>query len=202
MYKYFPKTVSGSLMDMAGDSMQTYRRLRNDTCTFHELMSSTNRSLHPSCLVRNTVTSGLWESALKGHGLNFLVMIVEPRSEFLGRCDRAVTALNERFPFRPRTAIVIVSHAAACVGLTRAAANATLQDVNAAGPCSIFRLERSSSSGDVWELPHYATKSGMNAYSEHLSEIGTTTVPWNHFGDKKINKGYTGPPIERDDLSI
>lgn len=117
----------------------------------------------------------------------------EARSDFLGRCDRAMDSLNQRFSFRPRTAIVIVSHAAACVGLARAGAKVELQDVNPPGPCSVYKLTRTSDT-DVWDLDHYADKAGFNAYSKHLSVIGKTTVPWNNFGDKSINKGYTGPP--------
>lgn len=133
-----------------------------------------------------------------GHESLFTPSLPERRSEFLARCDRAVAALNSRFHFRPRTAIVIVSHAAACVGLARAAANATLQDLNPAGPCGIYRLTRTSQT-PVWDLDHYSSN-GMNAYSKHLSDVGNTTVPWNHFGDKEVNKGYTGPPMENDEL--
>jgi broad specificity phosphatase PhoE len=133
------------------------------------------------------------------HESLFTPSLPEPRSEFLARCDRAIAALNRCFHFRPRSAIVIVSHAAACVGLARAAANATLQDVNPAGPCGIYRLTRTSETS-LWDLDHYSSANGMNAYSKHLSDVGTTTVPWNHFGDKKLNKGYTGPPMENEEL--
>lgn len=117
----------------------------------------------------------------------------EARSDFLGRCDRAMDSVNQRYDFQPRSAIVIVSHAAACVGLARAASKLTLQEVNPPGPCSVYRLTRTSNT-DVWDLDHYSEKTGFNAYSKHLSVIGNTTVPWNNFGDKSINKGYTGPP--------
>jgi len=118
----------------------------------------------------------------------------EARADFLDRCNRAVEALNKAHSFRPGTAIVIVSHAAACLGLASAGSNATLQDIYPPGPCSIFRLTRNSDT-PVWDLDHYADRDGFNGKNSHLSEIGTTTVPWNNFGDKAINKGYTGPPI-------
>lgn len=124
----------------------------------------------------------------------FTPNLPEARCDFLGRCDFAMESLNKRYKFRPRTAIVIVSHAAACVGLARAGANVTLQQVMPPGPCSMFRLTRSSDT-DVWDLDHYADKEGFNGKNKHLSQIGSTTVPWNNFADKAINKGYTGPPI-------
>lgn len=102
-------------------------------------------------------------------------------------------ALNQRFTYSPRTAIVIVSHAAGCVALARAAADSTLQDINPAGPCGVFRLTRTSNK-EAWDLDHYGKVGGFNGHTAHLSDMGTTTVPWNHFGDKSVNKGYTGPP--------
>lgn len=124
----------------------------------------------------------------------FTPELPEARSNFLARCDRAMDSLNSRFSYRPKSAIVIVSHAAACVGLARAAAQVTLQDVMPPGPCSVYKLTRTSNS-PAWDLDHYSDKTGFNAHSKHLSVIGNTTVPWNNFGDKSINKGYTGPPI-------
>jgi broad specificity phosphatase PhoE len=127
----------------------------------------------------------------------FVPKLPEARSEFLGRCDRAIADLNQRFPYRPKTAIVIVTHAAACIGLTRAASGLTLADVNAAGPCSVFRLTRTSDS-EHWLLDHYSKKGGLNGHLDHLSVLSPTTSPWNHFGEKSNvtihGKGYTGPP--------
>ncbi len=120
-------------------------------------------------------------------------LTVEPRSEFLSRCDRGMEAFHRRFPYSPGTAIVMVTHAAACIGICRAAANATLQDVCAAGPCSIFRLTRSCQT-HVWELDHHSKENAMNGYTGHIRDMGSFTTPWNHFGDKSVNHGYTGPP--------
>ena len=138
-------------------------------------------------------------SSLVAHGRTVVllngVMFLEARSGFLDRCDRAVTAINERYSYVPRTAIVVVTHAAGCIGIARGLANVTLQDVNPAAPCSIMRLTRSEQT-DIWNLDHYAKEGALNAYTGHISDAGTTTRPWNNFGDKKVNRGYTGPPQE------
>jgi broad specificity phosphatase PhoE len=126
----------------------------------------------------------------------FVPTLPETRADFLPRCDRAIAGINKRFPYSPRTAIVVVTHAAACIGLARAAANVTLQDVNAAGPCSVTKLTRTSDAPS-WNLDHYAKEGGINGYVAHLKVLGKYTYPWNNFGDKKVNNGYTGPP--RDD---
>jgi hypothetical protein len=125
--------------------------------------------------------------------MNILTSITtESRQGFIQRCDRVANAFNLRYAYSPRTAIVVVTHAAACVALSKSLANATLEDVNAAGPCSIFRLARTSDT-PVWNLDHCDKKNGFNGFMGHISEKGSTTVPWNHFGDKKVNGGYTGP---------
>lgn len=119
--------------------------------------------------------------------------MIEPRSEFLNRCNRGAAAINKRFVFKPRTAVVVVTHAAGCIGISRAAANVTLQDVNPAGPCSITRLTRTSNT-EVWDLDAWDDHNGLNGHTGHISDSGIFTYPWNNFGDKKVNRGYTGPP--------
>ena len=126
----------------------------------------------------------------------FVPTIPEPRTKFHGRCDRAIQSINKRFPYSPRTAIIVVTHAAACIGLARSAANVTLQDITPAGPCSVYRLTRTSNS-QVWVLDPHDTPGSLNGHTDHLSDLGGNTVPWNNFGDKKINRGYTGPPKSR-----
>jgi broad specificity phosphatase PhoE len=129
----------------------------------------------------------------------FVPTLPEPfPAEFMSRCDRTIACIHKRFPYSPRTAIVVVTHAAVCIGLARAAvANATLQDINAAGPCSVTKLTRTSDTPS-WNLDHYAKEGGMNGHVAHLKTLGKGyTYPWNNFGDKKVNNGYTGPP--RDD---
>jgi len=100
---------------------------------------------------------------------------------------------HKRYTYKPRTAIVIVSHAAGVIALTRAVSQLTFQDINPAGPCGVFRLTRTSNT-DKWDLDHYAMAGGLNGHTAHLTTMGNFTVPWNNFGDKKVNKGYTGPP--------
>ena len=126
----------------------------------------------------------------------FVPILPEARADFLTRCDKAVMGMNHRFPYSPRSAIVVVTHAAACIGISRAASNMTLQDVNAVGPCSVTRLTRTSNT-PIWNLDHYAKEGGLNGYVAHLKDMGTFTHPWNNFGDKDVNKGYTGPPQDR-----
>jgi broad specificity phosphatase PhoE len=126
----------------------------------------------------------------------FVPTLPEPRSEFHGRCERAIHALNQRYCFKPRSALVVVSHAAACIGLARAAANLTLTDITPAAPCTIFRLSRTDNSA-TWQMDQHDAVNSLNGHTSHLSDLGSTTVPWNHFGDKAIHRGYTGPPTSR-----
>eukprot|EP00545_Synedropsis_sp_CCMP1620_P003065 CAMPEP_0119004762 /NCGR_PEP_ID=MMETSP1176-20130426/1337_1 /TAXON_ID=265551 /ORGANISM="Synedropsis recta cf, Strain CCMP1620" /LENGTH=279 /DNA_ID=CAMNT_0006956507 /DNA_START=21 /DNA_END=860 /DNA_ORIENTATION=+ len=136
------------------------------------------------------------------HESLFVPELPEPRDQFLTRCDNAMTSFNRRYSYSPGTAFVIVTHAAACIGLSRAASNATLQEVHAAGPCSVFRLTRTSPT-DVWDLDHFSKEKGLNGYSDHISVKGNFTYPWNNFASKAINRGYTGPPghaPNRDEL--
>ena len=129
------------------------------------------------------------------HPSLFVPTIPEPRSEFLHRCQRAVQCLNETYSSNP--AIVVVTHAAACIGLCRAAtASNTWEDITPAAPCSVYRLSRKVGE-DVWTLDAHDAPNSLNGHTSHLTELGTTTKPWNNFGDKKVNKGYTGPPTSR-----
>uniref|UniRef100_A0A7S1YC87 Phosphoglycerate mutase-like protein n=1 Tax=Grammatophora oceanica TaxID=210454 RepID=A0A7S1YC87_9STRA len=123
----------------------------------------------------------------------FIPPLPESRTVFLKRCDDAIAALAKRHSYKPNTAIVMVTHAAACVGLTKSAAQLGLEDVNPAGPCGVFRVQRWSDT-TKWELDHYSKEGGYNGHLGHLSQMGKTTYPWNNFGDKQVNKGYTGPP--------
>jgi hypothetical protein len=101
--------------------------------------------------------------------LLFIPRIPEPPTEFHSRCRKVVSSLNTRYPFVANTALIVVSHAEGCIGMTAAAANVTLADVTPAAPCSIYRLTRSSNI-PVWELdPHNAPNSfnGRTAHLEH-----------------------------------
>jgi hypothetical protein len=92
---------------------------------------------------------------------------------------------------------VMVTHAAACIALTKILTNLNLSDITPAGPCSIYRLTRSSET-EVWSIDAHDDLKGHNGFTGHLSEMGSTTVPWNKFGDgTREKKFYTGPPTSR-----
>jgi hypothetical protein len=89
----------------------------------------------------------------------------------------------------------MVSHAAGCIAFAKTLAQKTLQDITPAGPCSIYGFSRTSDT-NVWTLDPHDKPHGLNGYTEHLSRMGSTTVPWNNFGDG-TTKFYTGPPTSR-----
>lgn len=126
----------------------------------------------------------------------FIPTLPEPRAQFMERCNRAMNLFHERHPFRPRQVFIIVSHAAGCVALAKVLSKKNLNDITPAGPCSIYGFTRKSSSGPVWHLDLHDNLDGFNGYTGHLSDQGSTTVPWNDFGDGKT-KFYTGPPTSR-----
>ena len=139
------------------------------------------------------------------HQSLFVPPLPEPRDGLLPRCDKAIIEFHKRYKYAPKTAFVIVTHAAACIGLARAAANIRLEDVTPAAPCGIYHLTRrqsssSSSCGDPssssssWQMDAHDKENSMNGYVKHLSDLGTSTKIWNHFYDKSINIGYSGPP--------
>jgi broad specificity phosphatase PhoE len=158
--------------------------------------------------------NGLWHASLPSleerwnyfprlnvkHSSLFVPDLPEPRSKFVERCDRAVKELNDRYPYQPRSVIVLVTHAAGCVGLCRAATHLPLQQIAPAAPCGIYRMTRRSRSSDDEESsvtesgPQWTMDLKLNGYVGHLSEMGAT-VPWNHFGNSKTDphRGYTGP---------
>jgi len=127
----------------------------------------------------------------------FVPEIPETKMDSLKRLEKAVQGIEKRYPIpsESRQPIIVVTHAAACIGLAKAAAKSTLQEINPAGPCSIFRLDRGQS--PHWSLDHYSISNGMNGYLGHLREWGTATIPWNNFGPKDPKTGhsmYSGPP--------
>ncbi|GKY96920.1 hypothetical protein MPSEU_000650900 [Mayamaea pseudoterrestris] len=132
------------------------------------------------------------------HESLFVPNIPEPRIVFHDRCDRAIQLLNGNYPVTPqrRKVIVMVSHAAACISLVRAATNMSLADVTPAAPCSVYKLTRRAHDTS-WTIDAHDTANSMNGYTAHLTNMGTNTVPWNHFGDKLIHQGYTGPKASR-----
>ena len=128
----------------------------------------------------------------------FVPTLPESRELFHQRCELAMSALHTRFAFRPKTALVIVTHAAACIGLTRVATQTTLADINPAVPCGIYRLSRRNGDQTVWDIDA-CDKPGtnFNGHTDHLSSISGRTVAWNNFGDKNNHRGYTGPPTSK-----
>ena len=122
-------------------------------------------------------------------------VLSEPRAKFIQRCERARKGFHERYPFQPKRALVLVSHAAGCIGLTQVFTQLNLSDITPAGPCSIYGLSRTNNS-DVWTLDSHDKPDGLNGFTGHLSDMGNTTIPWNNFGDGK-RKFYTGPLTSR-----
>jgi len=128
-----------------------------------------------------------------GYTSMFVPCLPESREQFLQRCNGVIDAINTRFPFCPKTAVVIVTHAAGCIALAKAATGLNLQEINTASPCSVYHLTRSCQV-NCWDLDHFSKPDTGNGYTGHLSDLGTHTTPWNHFGNKQVNGGYTGPP--------
>jgi len=139
----------------------------------------------------------------------FIPTLPENRGQFLDRSEEVVRRLNERYRRQvtkdggtdrectttPRV-IVIVTHAAGCVALSKSASGQDLKNINPSPPCGIYRLDRVDDS-ERWDIDDYSKEGGMNGYTDHLCcGVGETTVPWHHFGDKEVNNGYTGPSLE------
>jgi len=125
----------------------------------------------------------------------FVPTLPEPRSEFFARCQRSVDCLHRRFPYKPGQVLVAVTHAAGCIALAKTLTQRTLQEITPAGPCSIFGFSRPTET-PVWTLDPHDQPGGLNGYTDHLSQMGSATRPWNNFGDGTL-KFYTGPPTSR-----
>jgi len=123
----------------------------------------------------------------------FVPPLPETRETFLSRCDKTMKELNKAHTYRPNSVIIIVTHAACCIGITKSATGLKLDEINAAAPCGIFKLVRSANV-ETWNIDRYDVKEGMNGYVDHLDDIGDKTIPWNHFGPRNDGgDGYTGP---------
>ena len=103
--------------------------------------------------------------------------------------------MHKQYPYKPRQVIVMVSHAAGCIMLAKTLTKLDMTDITPAGPCSIYRFSRTSDT-EVWSIDPHDKIDGYNGYTGHISNLGSSTVPWNNFGDGKI-KFYTGPPTSR-----
>jgi len=129
------------------------------------------------------------------HESLFVPSMPEPKSVFFDRCDRVAKTFNERYPYKPRQVFVMVSHAAGCVAMSKAFTGLDLNEITPAAPCSLFLLSRASAS-EKWSIDAHDQPKSMNGYTDHLTDMGTNTVPWNNFGDG-TKKFYTGPPTSR-----
>ena len=118
----------------------------------------------------------------------------EDRKQFFSRCDKAMKRISDTYPLEDEKnrVVIIVTHAACCIGLVKSATGLTPQDINPASPCSIYKLTRSCYD-KKWTLDNHAKEGGMNGFTGHMKDIGTNTRPWNNFGDREIRNGYTGP---------
>ena len=136
------------------------------------------------------------------HQSTFVPNVPESVDEFLKRCEDAMEHLEKEHGSKP--VLILVTHAACCIGLAKAATKLTLQDVNPAAPCSIYRLKRQKSTASTettpsaWEMDHHSTENGFNGFTGHLKDDLGNTFPWNHFGRNEQNRGevgagYTGP---------
>jgi hypothetical protein len=126
----------------------------------------------------------------------FVPSLPEPRSAFHDRCSQSVKAIGQRYRFRPGTALIAVTHAAACIYMAATATNQTADNITPAAPCSIFRLTRTSDT-DTWTIDEHDAIGSMNGHMSHLSVLGAHTVAWHNFADKKVFGGYTGPATSR-----
>ncbi len=143
------------------------------------------------------------------HQSAYVPKVPEDVDTFLKRCEETMVQLNKIHGTKP--VLILVTHAACCIGLVKAATQLTLQDVNPAAPCSIYRLTRTLQSCDIddgvnkdnlsspWKVDHYTKENGFNGFTGHLKEDLGHTIPWNHFERNEENRsilsaGYTGPP--------
>ena len=125
----------------------------------------------------------------------FVPTLPEPKSAFFDRCERVAQKFNETHPYKPRQVFFMVSHAAGCLAMAKALSGRPLNEITPAGPCSIYLFSRTSDS-EKWMLDDHDLPKSMNGYTDHLTDMGTTTIPWHNFGDG-TRKFYTGPPTSR-----
>jgi len=99
-------------------------------------------------------------------------------SAFVTRCKLAMESISTIYKPAPdrNTALVIVTHAAGCIALTASAAEIDVKNVNAAAPCSVYRLTRPSGlTSSSWSIDN-----DVHGAKSHISCMGKTTWPW-HF---------------------
>jgi broad specificity phosphatase PhoE len=131
----------------------------------------------------------------------FVPSLPEDRTIFFQRCEDSMKCINKEFfesfdKGKQHRVILVVTHAACCIGLVRAATGLDPSEINPAAPCGIYKLTRSRGD-EKWNIDHYSKTDGLNGFTGHLEDLGTSTKPWNHFGDKDVDDGYTGPSPRR-----
>jgi len=127
----------------------------------------------------------------------FIPDLPESKEESLQRFRRVIDAIHNTYTYQPNQTIIIVTHAAACIGLVKAASQRQLNQITPAAPCCIYHLQRYSNKNKVWDMDCFTKRDGMNGHMHHISDAGQYTIPWNNYGPRCIhtNKSkYTGPP--------
>lgn len=127
----------------------------------------------------------------------FIPDLPESKEESLQRFQRVIDAIHNTYTYQPNQTIIIVTHAAACIGLVKAATQRSLSQITPAGPCCIYHLQRYSNNNKVWHMDCFTKRLGLNGHMHHVSDAGQYTIPWNNYGPKCMitNKSkYTGPP--------
>ena len=131
----------------------------------------------------------------ENHKSELIPQLPESVDAFLKRCEGAIEHLDRVYSSKP--ILIVVTHAACCIGLAKAATKKPLQEINPAAPCSIYRITKDQN--NLWNIDDFSSENGMNGFSGHLSDLGQHTFPWNHFSRTIENRGnhdagYTGPP--------
>ncbi|GFH57862.1 phosphoglycerate mutase-like protein [Chaetoceros tenuissimus] len=126
----------------------------------------------------------------------FVPTLPESKETFFDRCDEAMDQIGKAYPCEEEKnqVLILVSHAALCIGLVKSATGCELEEINPAAPCSIYKITRASSD-DKWSIDHHSIDDGMNGFTSHMKDIGTCTRPWNNFHTRcdENPRGYSGP---------
>jgi broad specificity phosphatase PhoE len=126
----------------------------------------------------------------------FIPSFPETQDMFFQRCEESMRRISDEFAMDEsddkHRVIIVVTHAACCIGLVQAATGLELGEINPAAPCSIYMLTREGNE-NMWKIDPYSKVNGLNGFTGHIDDMGTCTKPWHHFGKKEVNDGYTGP---------
>mmetsp|Transcript_16573 Transcript_16573/g.24183 ORF Transcript_16573/g.24183 Transcript_16573/m.24183 type:complete len:276 (-) Transcript_16573:642-1469(-) len=127
----------------------------------------------------------------------FVPDLPEDCEKFFDRCDEAMKRIGAAYPCHEdnNRVLIIVTHAACCIGLVKSGTGCAVQEITAAAPCSIYKMTRTTEE-EKWTIDHYSKEGGTNGYTGHMKDVGSATVPWNNFGEDKT---YSGPPLDNDE---